>query len=147
MSKTSLSERNQIIEYYLAKRKEGQDNSSLRKDMLKNEISAKNASNYITEIDRLYTIPKYKSILDFIKKSHARIRIIIGMLTFFMGLIILSILYVMEAPIKDFKAVLILMIAGIGTYSSGVYSLRKANRENKKFNASLKPIERDFFWF
>ncbi len=121
------------------------DSSQIRKTLLAGGIPKAEVSQMITAINELVIQPKNNSLGHLFKKYHAQGRIVLGILVFVIGLILLVLQLTQHLAINYLKTTLILLFTGIGSYASGKYALRKITRPIKKFNSSLKPIDRNLF--
>ena len=142
MISLSIKERQELVEFVYHQRKKGMSNSEVGTQLRAKEIEASVISDIITEVEIRLTTPSNTGIINFLKKSHARIRVIMGAAFFSIGLGGAMYFYVRYEDIKAVYDFLFLGIIGLGVYSTGKFSLRKIKRPNKKFETSYKPMEK-----
>ena len=143
MISLSIKERQELVEFVYHQRKKGASNSDIRTQLKAKKIEISVISGIITEVEIRITTPSNTGIINFLKKSHARIRVIIGAVLFIIGIGGALLSYLNKVGDLQFITYLLLIgISGLGVYSTGKYSLRKIKRANKKFETSLIPFEK-----
>ncbi len=138
----SRKEQQEFVEFVYQQRKKGISNSELRTQLHAKEITLSDISDIITEVDIRITTPSNTGIFNFIKKSHAKIRIVIGAVLFVTGITGAIYSYMMYEQLRAVYDFLFMGIAGLGVYSTGKFSLSKSKHPNKKFETSFTPIDK-----
>ena len=138
----SSKERQEFVDFVYHQRKKGISNSEIRAQLRMKDISLSDISDIITEVDIRITSPTNTGIINFIMKSHARIRVVIGAGIFVLGMGGAVYLYMKHNELQVIYDSLFIGISGLGVYSTGKFSLRKIKRPNKKFETDLIPYEK-----
>jgi hypothetical protein len=138
----NIKERKELVEFVFHQRKKGMSNSEVRSQLRAKEIQASIISGIITEVEIRLTTPSNKGLISFIKKSHARIRIVIGAILFILGVGGAIYSYIKYGQLESVYQFLFIGMTGLGVYSTGKYALSKSKRPNKRFETSYKPMEK-----
>lgn len=120
------------IQYYVQKRREGWDNSQVKKELLENGYSDKDLFYYINEIDDLFIQGiKDKSDLTINNFSLRTVELVIGICVLVFGLVLLA-LCVINGP------GVLALIMGASATSGGYYFIQKAIKGFKNIRKAAK---------